>query len=159
MQPRPKPRPLPRPRALPQSTSMPHQNMAQFVMASSPAPPASPKPVSAVAQHKIAQQAQPQPPMSQLKLRQTAAEEILTSEQTYVDQLRICIQTFKNPIESSKLLDQETLHHLFANMEPIYALHAEFLEELKKRMRQWTSPSEQNSIGDIMEQLVSDGHH
>jgi len=154
MQPRPKPRPLPRPRALPQSTSMPHQNMAQFVMASSPAPPASPKPVSAVAQHKIAQQAQPQPPMSQLKLRQTAAEEILTSEQTYVDQLRICIQTFKNPIESSKLLDQETLHHLFANMEPIYALHAEFLEELKKRMRQWTSPSEQNSIGDIMEQLI-----
>jgi len=64
MQPRPKPRPLPRPRALPQSTSMPHQNMAQFVMASSPAPPASPKPVSAVAQHKIAQQAQPQPPSS-----------------------------------------------------------------------------------------------
>jgi len=48
---------------------------------------------------------------------------------------------------------------LFQSSTSHPALHAEFLEELKKRMRQWTSPSEQNSIGDIMEQLVSDGHH
>lgn len=130
------------------------QNFAQVMMVSSPALPTSAKPDSPIAQRKINEQNQPQPAMSKMSMRQVAAEEILSSEQTYVDQIHLCIESYKKPIQASKLLEDKVVRDLFSNVETIYALHVDFLAELKTRMRRWTSPTEKNSIGDVMTRLI-----
>ncbi len=54
-------------------------------------------------------------------MRQMAAEEIFTSEQTYVEQLNVFIENYKKPIQASKIVDDRTIKDLFANVEGIYS--------------------------------------
>ncbi len=83
-------------------------------------------------------------------------------------------------MSTSKLVDDESLKDIFANIEvgfpfffffspnhfkcpncvinccvkAIEALHVQLLSDLKARMRRWTSPDERHSIGDVIIKLV-----
>lgn len=65
------------------------------------------------------------------ELRRMAIEEIVTSEKRYLQQLEILIEYFINPIKDQKLIDIKTHTALFGQVEMIYNLNKELLNELE----------------------------
>lgn len=65
-------------------------------------------------------------------LKEQAVEELLTSEMSYLKQLEVLMKFFIKPIRTRRLLSKEDFETLFANIETIYNVNGELLNELKK---------------------------
>lgn len=66
-----------------------------------------------------------------LMLKSRAIEEIYTSEVSYLNHLEIAMKYFKNPLLESKLPIPETLRSLFENLESVYKVNGELLNQLR----------------------------
>eukprot|EP01120_Amphizonella_sp_Union-15-10_P011759 TRINITY_DN5072_c0_g1_i1.p1 TRINITY_DN5072_c0_g1~~TRINITY_DN5072_c0_g1_i1.p1 ORF type:complete len:634 (+),score=106.91 TRINITY_DN5072_c0_g1_i1:91-1902(+) len=69
--------------------------------------------------------------------RMFAAREILSTEQSYVEQLKVLIKTFKRPFEEKKIIDKLASNTIFSNVESILKFHQTLLHKLEKRMKKW----------------------
>ncbi|XP_046675040.1 FYVE, RhoGEF and PH domain-containing protein 6-like isoform X2 [Homalodisca vitripennis] len=67
----------------------------------------------------------------QMYLRNRVVEEIFTSESSYLHQLEIIMKYFKEPLDSSDLLSPVAKKILFGNVESIYRVNGELVNELK----------------------------
>uniref|UniRef100_A0A336M426 CSON008359 protein n=1 Tax=Culicoides sonorensis TaxID=179676 RepID=A0A336M426_CULSO len=70
-------------------------------------------------------------PMKPSELRRRAIEEIRSSEKRYISQLEILKQFFINPLKEKQLVDIKTHTSLFGQIEMIYNLNKELLDELE----------------------------
>ncbi|KAG8222268.1 hypothetical protein J437_LFUL001466 [Ladona fulva] len=64
-------------------------------------------------------------------LRSKAINEILTSEATYLHHLELIMKYFMEPIKQNKLMSEEDYSMIFGNIETIYYVNGELLNELK----------------------------
>ena len=91
------------------------------------------------------------------------ASEMLSTEESYVKELRIIEEMFHERIENEKLFSQEILRQMFANVRTMYQFHQQFLlPSLQERMAAWkeqkekfimknkgTNDDSQQKVGDI----------
>jgi hypothetical protein len=92
-----------------------------------------------------------------IHIRNKVAAEIVSSEETYVHNLRVLIGTYVNPLRSvassmSPILTHDELNKIFSNVEGILSLSEELLNSLKERLKNWNT---QQRIGDVFLKLVS----
>lgn len=64
---------------------------------------------------------------------------MVSTEQTYVDNLSLLIELYANPLSDvkSKLLTPEEHRALFGGIQGIHKLNQQLLAELKARQKQW----------------------
>ena len=91
------------------------------------------------------------------------ASEMLSTEESYVKELKIIEEMFHERIENEKLFPQEVLRQMFANVRTMYQFHQQFLlPSLQERMAAWkeqkekfiiknkgTNDDSQQKVGDI----------
>eukprot|EP00727_Mastigamoeba_balamuthi_P010306 m51a1_g5899 putative phosphoribulokinase uridine kinase family protein (1154) ;mRNA; f:552325-557990 len=65
------------------------------------------------------------------RLRQQCIREIITTEQAYLEDLRIIQEVFLMPIRFTHVLDDEQVAQLFSNVEMLSPVHKEVLEKLR----------------------------
>uniref|UniRef100_A0A1B0C9G2 Putative rho/rac guanine nucleotide exchange factor/faciogenital dysplasia protein 3 n=1 Tax=Lutzomyia longipalpis TaxID=7200 RepID=A0A1B0C9G2_LUTLO len=65
-------------------------------------------------------------------LRRQAVQEIISSEQSYMQQLKILIDFFVRPLESQQIIDTATHGTLFGHIEMMFNLNGELLRELQE---------------------------
>eukprot|EP01122_Echinamoeba_exundans_P003500 TRINITY_DN13590_c0_g1_i1.p1 TRINITY_DN13590_c0_g1~~TRINITY_DN13590_c0_g1_i1.p1 ORF type:complete len:922 (-),score=326.80 TRINITY_DN13590_c0_g1_i1:104-2500(-) len=82
-------------------------------------------------------------------IRTLVAQEILSTERTYVDGLRKCISLYMTPL-TGKIEDSE-LHTLFGNLPNIMRLNEALLGQLEIRIQEW---SETATLGDIFKEVA-----
>jgi len=75
--------------------------------------------------------------------------EILTTEQSYVDNLEIMVTFFKKPLSILGYVSAENLNAIFSNIEEIYSKNSEFLGIMRARISRWHIDA---SIGDLFVQ-------
>eukprot|EP01113_Clastostelium_recurvatum_P033801 TRINITY_DN4510_c1_g1_i2.p1 TRINITY_DN4510_c1_g1~~TRINITY_DN4510_c1_g1_i2.p1 ORF type:complete len:1156 (-),score=386.35 TRINITY_DN4510_c1_g1_i2:12-3479(-) len=83
--------------------------------------------------------------------RRERAEEVLTTERTYVKQLSTVVELFVDPLkkrvsEKAPLLSGEDIFSIFSNIEVLLTCHRKLLEALQERMTNWDSTPQ---LGDI----------
>uniref|UniRef100_A0A1A9WEK9 DH domain-containing protein n=1 Tax=Glossina brevipalpis TaxID=37001 RepID=A0A1A9WEK9_9MUSC len=66
--------------------------------------------------------------------RLQAIQEIVSSEKTYLQQLELLIKYFVKPLKAEKIIDEPSHVALFGQIEMIYNLNGEFLQELESDM-------------------------
>jgi len=84
--------------------------------------------------------------------------ELLTTEQTYVKNLQVLVQVFKDPIAHRILdgtlgLSEANFHVIFSNVEEILAVNVRFLSSLIERLKDW---SDEQQIGDVVMQVTNE---
>lgn len=90
------------------------------------------------------------------------AEEILQTEETYVNDLGVIIDVFLAQFRSAlsnqtsgskqKLLDNNEIKIVFSDIEALHGIHKQFLDQLRGRMANWHIDQ---SLGDIFQLLLS----
>ena len=77
------------------------------------------------------------------------ATEMLTTEESYVKELRIIEEMFHEKVESENLFKDEVLQSMFANIRDMYKFHKDgLLPSLQDRMSKWKEQKEKFSVGD-----------
>lgn len=66
-------------------------------------------------------------------------EELLDTERSYVHDLRILLEVYKQPLEERKIIPKETCQELFRNVEALLPLNEELLNQMESIRKQ--SPS------------------
>mmetsp|Transcript_3664 Transcript_3664/g.6820 ORF Transcript_3664/g.6820 Transcript_3664/m.6820 type:complete len:87 (-) Transcript_3664:19-279(-) len=77
-------------------------------------------------------------PKDKAKVRSQVADEILSTERTYVTQLDALIQVYINPLTASlqskrPILKQKYIDVLFRNVAHIRGIHQTFMADIKKQ--------------------------
>ncbi|KAL9960559.1 hypothetical protein ACROYT_G034034 [Oculina patagonica] len=75
------------------------------------------------------------------------AHEILTTERTFVDALKLVFEECYGTIKKANVVADAVLADKFRDLENIYLLDSKFLQELEERMETW---EEHERIGDII---------
>lgn len=75
------------------------------------------------------------------------AHEILSTERTFVDALKLVFEECYGTIKSANVVADSVLSDIFRDLENIYLLDSRFLQELEERMVTW---EEHERIGDII---------
>ncbi|XP_054000373.1 FYVE, RhoGEF and PH domain-containing protein 4-like [Hylaeus anthracinus] len=93
---------------------------------------------------------------SKKKKAHQVAEELLSTEKTYVDVLRLIDQVFQFRVDQENrahpMFPPETVQHMFSNIKSIYKFHNDFLlPQLQERIQNWDSDPR---IGDIMKNFA-----
>ncbi|KAG1693329.1 FYVE, RhoGEF and PH domain-containing protein 4 [Nymphon striatum] len=91
-------------------------------------------------------------PSLRLEKVQKIANELLTTERTYVAALRLVDQLFHFKVDNEnrahKMFPQEVVTQMFSNIKSIFKLHSEhLLPQLEDRMKNWSNDPR---IGDVM---------
>uniref|UniRef100_A0A023F0M9 Putative rho/rac guanine nucleotide exchange factor/faciogenital dysplasia protein 3 n=1 Tax=Triatoma infestans TaxID=30076 RepID=A0A023F0M9_TRIIF len=68
----------------------------------------------------------------EVKLKAKAVEEIFTSEVSYLNQLEIAMKYFKDPLLKSNLKLPDALKVMLVNLESVYNVNGELLNELRR---------------------------
>eukprot|EP01088_Endostelium_zonatum_P019414 TRINITY_DN668_c0_g1_i1.p1 TRINITY_DN668_c0_g1~~TRINITY_DN668_c0_g1_i1.p1 ORF type:complete len:1068 (+),score=319.10 TRINITY_DN668_c0_g1_i1:260-3463(+) len=68
------------------------------------------------------------------KLKKKVLEEICSSEESYLNQLRTLIKDYKEPIERSGVIDTATVKVIFSNVVVLEGLHTNFYNQLKQEI-------------------------
>ena len=77
------------------------------------------------------------------------ASEMLSTEETYMNELRIIEEMFHEKVESENLFKDEVLQSMFANIRDIYKFHKDgLLPSLQDRMIKWKEKKENFSACD-----------
>eukprot|EP00727_Mastigamoeba_balamuthi_P005451 m51a1_g1525 putative myosin ii heavy chain (1641) ;mRNA; f:470676-476608 len=89
------------------------------------------------------------PPTSPEQSRRTrVAEEIFSTEKTYVRLLSKIVYVFVKPVRSVKGVSAEDIEGLFSNLQAIRNVHQKFLSDLTERMQTW---SPDTLLGDVFQ--------
>eukprot|EP01103_Thecamoeba_quadrilineata_P003286 TRINITY_DN1307_c0_g1_i1.p1 TRINITY_DN1307_c0_g1~~TRINITY_DN1307_c0_g1_i1.p1 ORF type:complete len:762 (-),score=140.47 TRINITY_DN1307_c0_g1_i1:39-2324(-) len=86
------------------------------------------------------------------RMRKERANEVLETEKTYVNSLRIVFESVIEPLkdkaenEKERILRYNQVMDIFSNWETIFTLHKKLLESIVSRMKDWTPDT---YIGDI----------
>ncbi|XP_073229814.1 uncharacterized protein [Porites lutea] len=75
------------------------------------------------------------------------AHEILSTERTFVDALKLVFEECYGTIKTANVVAETVLSDIFRDLENIYLLDSRFLQELEERMATW---EEHERIGDII---------
>jgi hypothetical protein len=70
------------------------------------------------------------------KKKENILEEILQTEEDYVDHLTVLIEKFKKPLTEKKIITDASLTILFGNIEVVYGVNKMFLENLKNSLKE-----------------------
>ncbi|KAH3759821.1 calmodulin-binding protein [Pelomyxa schiedti] len=83
------------------------------------------------------------------RMRAACIREIVTTEQTYLDDLRILEEVFLIPLKSSQVLREDEINKLFSNFEMLLPIHKEVLDKL------WDNTATNNGeyVGDIFKSM------
>ena len=74
------------------------------------------------------------------------ASEMLSTEESYVNELHIIEEMFHTRVESENLLKEEVLNSMFANIRSMYRFHKQdLLPSLQDRMKKWKEQKEKFS--------------
>ncbi|GAM22338.1 hypothetical protein SAMD00019534_055130 [Acytostelium subglobosum LB1] len=86
-------------------------------------------------------------------LRDLKAKEILTTERTYCDNMRILAEVFLPPLKSGEVAipTREEISKLCSNISHILSFSKELLERLEERLAAWSTTQR---IGDVFKQLI-----
>eukprot|EP01102_Stenamoeba_stenopodia_P006579 TRINITY_DN1814_c0_g2_i2.p1 TRINITY_DN1814_c0_g2~~TRINITY_DN1814_c0_g2_i2.p1 ORF type:complete len:586 (+),score=123.34 TRINITY_DN1814_c0_g2_i2:84-1841(+) len=85
--------------------------------------------------------------------RQMVIDEVLTTEEDYVNDLELTINLYLKPMREKKILESRALATLFSNIEMLYNLNKQFLSEFKKRLRA-SLYSNMVHFGDIFKRMA-----
>lgn len=80
--------------------------------------------------------------------RKRIVQEILETEQKYVDYLTILVDYGMVPLRNEKILTESEIRTLFGNVDAILQFHRYLLEDMKVRIGNWT---EESCISDVFE--------
>jgi len=85
-----------------------------------------------------------------------SARETLSTEQSYVEQLKILVRVFKKPLEDADIIDKHCSNAIFSNIESILKFHQTLLHKLERRMKIWKKGDPRTQmLGQIFNKLVS----
>lgn len=89
--------------------------------------------------------------------RQRLIQELIATEEAYVNDLELTISVFKEPLFSKKALTPREVEEVFVNWEQLQAINKKFLKGLKRRKRDSVKSgySGIDSIGDIIAHNLS----
>eukprot|EP01091_Cochliopodium_minus_P009689 TRINITY_DN2439_c0_g1_i1.p1 TRINITY_DN2439_c0_g1~~TRINITY_DN2439_c0_g1_i1.p1 ORF type:complete len:352 (-),score=104.13 TRINITY_DN2439_c0_g1_i1:29-1084(-) len=71
--------------------------------------------------------------------RSRIVKEILSTEQSYGDQIKIMIEFYMKPMSNQKIVKEEKVKIIFGNIDVIYQIHLLFLESLQKGLNNYQS--------------------
>lgn len=85
------------------------------------------------------------------RMRKTVVDEVLSTEQSYVDSLGTLVLLMRKPLmaasmSSKPILNAQQIETLFSNVNMIYDVNKRFLDELEIRIRNWESVTSRPSI-------------
>jgi hypothetical protein len=85
--------------------------------------------------------------------RTRVVQEILETEEGYVNGLRVLIEVYKKPMQElvPKVLTNDQMRTIFSEIEVIYGFNERFLSQLRPRIQNW-SPSQ--TLGDLFNEIV-----
>ena len=86
--------------------------------------------------------------------RKHIANEILSTEVSYLSMLSTIINNYKKPIESKKTIPPETINAIFSNVESIYLLHKIFMEELEPMVNNYDEESKLSNVFKTFDQSM-----
>lgn len=84
------------------------------------------------------------------------AKELLTTERTYLKDLEVITVHFQRCVGRDEVMPQSLRNLIFANFEPVYKFHENFLKDMEQRLAQWEGRSnahikgDYQRIGDVM---------
>ncbi|XP_048588201.1 titin isoform X2 [Nematostella vectensis] len=73
--------------------------------------------------------------------------EILSTERTFVESLRLAYEDCYGSVKAAEVVPESTLNEIFKDLGNIYHLDVKFLQELEERMKTW---EDHERIGDIV---------
>jgi len=83
--------------------------------------------------------------------RDQAAKEIVTTEQTYVEQLKVLLDHFVEPTLEKKLVEDSDITKMLKSIRLIHGLHEELLREMEERIKNMSSATQ---LGDLFLKLM-----
>ncbi|KAF2076329.1 hypothetical protein CYY_002385 [Polysphondylium violaceum] len=84
-------------------------------------------------------------------LRDLKAKEILTTERTYVDNMKILVEVFIDPMKQGGIVSQEYTIAIAANISDILLISVELLRGLEERLANWSNTQ---CIGDVFRKNI-----
>jgi hypothetical protein len=84
--------------------------------------------------------------------------EIVTTEVNYVKVLQQLVDDFLNPLrqaaasEDTAVISKQSVQAMFPNIDILYNINKQFLEDLQERQKKWSSTQK---IGDIFLKMVT----
>ena len=76
-------------------------------------------------------------------------EEILSTEQSFVKQLQLLVENFRNRIADAEVIDRNKLNVIFLGLEPLFRIHETFLQKLNNKFSSSALPSHQIQIAKL----------
>ncbi|XP_057187076.1 FERM, ARHGEF and pleckstrin domain-containing protein 1 isoform X1 [Triplophysa rosa] len=76
------------------------------------------------------------------------AKELLTTERTYLKDLEVITVHFQKYVGRDEAMPQSLRNLIFANFEPVYKFHENFLKDMEQRLAQWEGRSNAHIKGD-----------
>ncbi|ELP90040.1 Rho guanine nucleotide exchange factor, putative [Entamoeba invadens IP1] len=83
--------------------------------------------------------------------RTNVAQELLSTEESYVQQLKLLVEEFVKPITRDQIIPAETSRKIFSDIEMILSVNTKFLESFQKVIKVWNSES---SIGGLFVKMA-----
>ena len=77
-----------------------------------------------------------------LRRRTYALKEIISTEETYVANLRVLLDSYVTPLQAGGILSPSEAEGIFCNITHICAINSEFLDALRGQMQKWPSVTE-----------------
>jgi predicted nucleic acid-binding protein len=112
-------------------------------VSSIPSPPRLPRSFSKTEQDKVNR--------AQATVRSHVVNELLQTEMSYVKSLQVLREGFINPIRKAKVISDDQLKTIVANIEQLHELHVKFSESVQKRVSEW---NENSIVSDIFLEQV-----
>ena len=89
--------------------------------------------------------------MSDIPVYIRVADEIVSTETTFVNQMEVLCLVYINPLRASNILPPSTLASLFSNVETLFAFNSKLLEDLTKD--QADNKLSNRNVGKIFKQV------
>ena len=79
--------------------------------------------------------------------------ELFHTERTHVRKLKVLNHLFYKPLQKNELMPKELFNRLFANLPEVLALHVEYNQVMKDRIK--TNGFPIGNVSDILNEMVS----
>eukprot|EP01105_Mastigella_eilhardi_P028793 TRINITY_DN974_c0_g1_i15.p1 TRINITY_DN974_c0_g1~~TRINITY_DN974_c0_g1_i15.p1 ORF type:complete len:557 (-),score=166.34 TRINITY_DN974_c0_g1_i15:706-2376(-) len=94
----------------------------------------------------------PLDPAKAMRLRAACVAEIITTEQAYLDDLKIIEEVFMLPMRVTHTLREDEIARLYSNVELLYPIHKELLDKLMQSVEN-KDPGGHILVGDIFKAM------
>src|SRR3989338_5804746 len=91
---------------------------------------------------------------SSLRRRTYALKEIISTEETYVTNLKLLINSYINPLMVQGILSPSEVEGIFCNITHICSVNTEFLSALQAQMQKWPAVTEFGTIFSRITQMM-----